>query len=69
MAPAKTPRSVIERINNEVVKIVSDPEVKTTWAARGEETIPMTPAEFTKFVEDEIEKWGKIAKAANVKID
>ena len=41
VAPAKTPMSVIERINSEVVKIVSDPKLKAEWASRGEETIPI----------------------------
>jgi tripartite-type tricarboxylate transporter receptor subunit TctC len=69
VAPAKTPVSIIEQLNRELVKIVSDPEVKSAWSARGEETEAMTPAEFAKFVADEIQKWGQIAKAANVKID
>ncbi|MGB6752404.1 MAG: hypothetical protein WBE71_07490 [Xanthobacteraceae bacterium] len=46
---------------------LADPEIKARLADLGAVPMPMTPAEFSKFIADETEKWGKVIRAANIK--
>lgn len=67
LAPAKTPRPVITKLNAEVVKIVQAPEMKTLLLREGLEAAGDTPEEFEKDIKVEIAKWQKLAKAAGIK--
>jgi tripartite-type tricarboxylate transporter receptor subunit TctC len=67
-APAKTPPDVIDALNTAINAVLGDPAVKTRFADLGSEAMVMTPAEFGKFVADETEKWGKVIKAAGIKV-
>ena len=67
MAPAKTPRSIIVKINREVVAILQSPEAKAAMLAQGAEASPTSPEEFSKFQKSEIAKWGKVIKTAGIK--
>jgi len=69
LAPAKTPDAIIERVNREVVKIVQDKEFTARMQQLGSDTAGTTPKEWRHFVESEIAKWTKIAKAANMTAD
>lgn len=69
MAPAKTPEAIIERVNREVVKIVQDKEFTARMQQLGSDTAGTTPREWRQFVESEVTKWTKIAKAANMTAD
>lgn len=69
MAPAKTPDAIIDRVNREVVKIVQDKEFTARMQQLGSDTAGTTPKEWRHFVESEITKWTKIAKAANMTAD
>src|SRR6478752_2933280 len=60
MAPAKTPRPVLERINTEVNKIINSPETKETWAKQGTIAMGMSIDQFDKFLREEIVKWAKV---------
>jgi tripartite-type tricarboxylate transporter receptor subunit TctC len=66
-APRSTPIEIIDRLNKEIDAALADPEIKARLAAIGAVAMPMTPAEFGKFVADETEKWGKVIRAANIK--
>jgi len=66
-APDKTPRSIIMKINKEVVAALQLPEAKAALLAQGAESSPTTPEEFDRFVKSEITKWGKVIKAAGIK--
>jgi tripartite-type tricarboxylate transporter receptor subunit TctC len=68
-APAATPKAVIARLNAEVVKILRMPEVVQRLSGQGAEPAGNTPEEFMAFVRDEIDKWAKLVKAANMKTD
>jgi len=68
-APANTPQPILDRLYNEVVKILKAPDMQERLASLGMEASGMSPAEFTTFQKAEIEKWAKVVKAANVKID
>lgn len=69
MAPIGTPQPIIDRLNQEVRKLVVRPDVKELWLQRGAETMSMTPTEFDAYLRAEIEKWTKVVKAANIKLD
>ena len=68
-APAGTPADIINKLKDEVAKAMQRPEIKEAWAAQGSGMGGNTPQEFAKFVNAEVVKWGKVAKAANITID
>jgi tripartite-type tricarboxylate transporter receptor subunit TctC len=69
MAPAGTPRAVLERLSAEIVKVVNAPEVKENWAKQGASPMGMSPAEFEKFLREDIQKWAKLVRATGMKVD
>jgi tripartite-type tricarboxylate transporter receptor subunit TctC len=69
MAPAKTPRPVLERVNAEVNKIVNSPETKETWLKQGTVAMGMSIDQFDKFLREEIVKWAKVVKVSGAKAD
>jgi tripartite-type tricarboxylate transporter receptor subunit TctC len=68
-APAGTPADIINKLREEVAKAMQRPEIKDAWAQQGSGLGGNTPQEFAKFINVEIVKWGKVAKAANITID
>lgn len=68
-APAGTPRAVIDRLNQEFTRALSDKEVRDTLVKQGAEMAPMTPEQFGNFISDEMKKWAKVAKDSNVTAD
>ena len=68
-APAGTPRPIVDRLHAEIAKILQEPEVRDRLAKLGLDPSGMTPAELSAFQKAEIEKWAKVIKAANIKID
>jgi len=66
VAPAKTPRPVIDQLNQAMVRIVKMPEIVERMATMGNETIGSTPEEFDALIRQEIPKWAKVIKAANI---
>ncbi len=69
MAPKGTPPAVINKLNAEVGKITSNPEVKRAWGAQGTTAMTMNVADFTKYVGDDITKWARIVKISGAKAD
>lgn len=67
-APAGTPADVIATLNKEVNASLADPKMKTRITDLGGEAMPLSPAEFGKFVANETEKMGKVIKAAGVSV-
>ncbi len=66
-APKGTPAEIIEKLNKEINAIVTDPAIKTRMVDLGAEPMPVTPAQFGKFIADDTEKWAKVVRAANIK--
>lgn len=69
MAPKGTPKAVVDRLNEAVSRISSQPEVRQLWGKQGATPLVMTPAVFDKYVHDDIAKWAKVIKSANIKAD
>jgi tripartite-type tricarboxylate transporter receptor subunit TctC len=69
MAPAATPKPIVERLNAEIGKILNSTEIKESWAKQGVTPLSMTAPEFGAFITAEIEKWAKVAQTAGVKIN
>jgi tripartite-type tricarboxylate transporter receptor subunit TctC len=69
LAPAKTPKAVIAKLNTEVVRILASPEVKKVFANEGAEAVGNSPEAFAAVVKSETAKWAKVVKAAGIKID
>jgi tripartite-type tricarboxylate transporter receptor subunit TctC len=69
MAPAETPKPVVEKLNAEVVKVLNSPDIKENWGKQGAVPMPMTPAEFDRFLRADIQKWGKLVKDTGMKVD
>src|SRR5438309_677358 len=60
MAPAGTPKPIIDQLNAEIVKIMNRPDVKEAWAKQGAVPMPMSPTEFDKYLRADIEKWAHV---------
>ena len=69
MAPKATPKPVVDKLNAEVVKVLNSPDIKENWAKQGAAPMPMSPAEFERFLRADIEKWGKVVKATGMKVE
>ena len=67
-APRNTPAEIVNKLNKEINAGLADPGIKTRLADLGGTALQGTPAEFGKFIADETEKWGKMARAANIKV-
>jgi tripartite-type tricarboxylate transporter receptor subunit TctC len=69
VAPASTPKEVIERWRGDIVKMVAAPEVKQRLEALGFAPVANTPDEFGERIKSEIAKWGKVVRDANIRAD
>jgi tripartite-type tricarboxylate transporter receptor subunit TctC len=69
LAPAATPRTIINRLNAELVKAMHAPEMKDKLAATGTDPFTSTPEEFAVYIKREIAKWGDVIRKAGVKAD
>jgi len=69
MAPAGTPRPVLDKLNAEVIKVINAPEVKENWAKQGAVPMGMSVDEFGKFLREDVQKWSKLVKDTGMKVD
>jgi tripartite-type tricarboxylate transporter receptor subunit TctC len=65
-APSRTPRTLIDKINRDVVSILRSPEAHEALLAQGAEAVPNSPEEFAAFQQGEIAKWGKVIRDAHI---
>jgi tripartite-type tricarboxylate transporter receptor subunit TctC len=68
-APAGVPQPVVDRLSAELIKAVKDPDTTAKLVAQGIEPGGMTPAELGAFQKSEVEKWARVIKAGNIKLD
>ncbi len=67
IAPARTPEDTINRIHGGLVKVLSTPETRKTFAGLGIEPIHSTPAEYSAWIRSQVERWIQVAKSAGLK--
>jgi tripartite-type tricarboxylate transporter receptor subunit TctC len=68
MAPAGTPKPIIDKLNGEIQKIVQRDDVKGAWAKQGAVPMLMTPAEFDKYLRADVEKWAHVVKVSGASV-
>jgi len=68
MAPAGTPKPIVDKLNAEINAVLNKPEVKEAWAKQGAEPLVMTPAEFDTYLRGDIDKWAKVIQTAGIKV-
>ena len=69
MAPAGTPRDIVQRLSADIGKALADPQVKQRLYDVGAEAMPTTPEAFGKMLHTEIVKWTKVVRTADIKVD
>ena len=69
MAPKGTPAAIVNRLNAEISKITSNPDLRRQWGAQGSAALTMGVDEFTKYLNDDIAKWSNLVKSAGIKVD
>jgi tripartite-type tricarboxylate transporter receptor subunit TctC len=69
LAPAGTPRPVVERLNTELARVMHAPEMKERLAAMATDPVTSTPEEFGDYIKREIAKWGEVVRKAGLKAD
>jgi tripartite-type tricarboxylate transporter receptor subunit TctC len=69
MAPAATPRPVLEKLNAEIVKVLNTPEVRENWGKQGAVPMGMPIEQFDRFLREDITKWSKLVKDTGMKVD
>jgi tripartite-type tricarboxylate transporter receptor subunit TctC len=69
VAPAGTPRSIVTRLNREIVAILNMKEVTDTFFKQGQVALPVTPQEFRSYIKSEIAKWSEVVKRAGLKYE
>ena len=69
LLPAGTPKAIVTKVHADIVKLLAMPDVKERVAGLGFDIVASTPEQFTVQIRAEIEKWGKVIKAAGIKAD
>ena len=69
MAPRGTPRAALERLNQEISRIVVQPELRDTWSKMGAESLIMSADELGRALNGEIAKWDRLIKSAKITVD
>ena len=66
MAPAGTPKAIVDKLNAEINKTIAKSDVKAAWDKQGAVALTMTPTQFDAYLRKDIEKWAAVVKAANL---
>ena len=69
LAPGKTPRPVVARLNKEVTGILQMPEIKARLSGDGSEPVGSTSEAFAAHIKSEIAKWAKVVKEAGIRVE
>ncbi|MGH8636405.1 MAG: Bug family tripartite tricarboxylate transporter substrate binding protein [Burkholderiales bacterium] len=60
---------IVERLNTEIVKVLRMPDIRASFAKVGLDAAPTTPAEFTRFLREETDKWARVIREANIRVN
>jgi tripartite-type tricarboxylate transporter receptor subunit TctC len=69
VAPAGTPREIVDKLNGEIRKALTLPDVMERLSSEGADPTPGTPEEFGQFIATEMKRWGDLIRATNLKVD
>jgi tripartite-type tricarboxylate transporter receptor subunit TctC len=69
LAPAATPRPIVDRLNAEIVAALKAPDVREQLARQGVEPQPGTPEALRKYMERELATWGRVVKEAKIEVN
>jgi len=69
LLPAGSPKAIVDKLNADTVKALADPDVKKRFADLGVEAVSSTPEQFAAFIRDEMAKYAKLIKEANIKVN
>ncbi|HTO47392.1 MAG TPA: tripartite tricarboxylate transporter substrate binding protein, partial [Burkholderiales bacterium] len=69
LAPATTPRSIVDTLAGAVAKIAHSPEMRQRLAEQGAEAVGSTPEEFGKLLREEVARWTEVVNAAGIRVD
>lgn len=69
LAPAGTPGDIVNKLNNEIVAILKQPDVRERLSHEGAEPVGNTPQQFGAFIRSEIAKWGRVIRAAGIRAE
>ena len=69
MAPAGTPKPIVDRLNAEITKVVSRDDVKAAWLKQGAVPMVMSPGEFEKYLRADVDKWAEVVKVSGAKVN
>jgi len=68
-APAKTPASIVDRLQKELAAVLADPEIRAVYARAGFQPVGNTPAEFDRQYKADYKRWAQVVKEANIQVD
>jgi tripartite-type tricarboxylate transporter receptor subunit TctC len=69
MGPAGISRDIVNRLNKEIARALSSPAIKDVWTKQGADTVVMTPEQVTAHLQSDIQKLGRMVRAAGAKVD
>lgn len=69
MAPARTPKAVISRLNEEILKAMQTQEMHGRFVGQGLEPVTSTPDQFAALIKSDLAKWAKIVKQAGIRAE
>jgi tripartite-type tricarboxylate transporter receptor subunit TctC len=69
LAPKNTPPAIVNQLNAAITQIANEPKMRDLWKTQGAMSMSMTSAEFTKFMNEDIEKWARVVKISGAKPD
>jgi tripartite-type tricarboxylate transporter receptor subunit TctC len=69
LAPAKTPRPIVDRLQREIAAVLKEPDVRERYAVLGNEPVGNTPDEYAAQIKADLAQWGEIVKKAGVRIE
>ncbi len=69
LAPAGTPRAIVDKVNADVAEVLRTPEVQAFFKDQGAEALITTPEAFLKRLEEDVQKWAKVVKSSGARVD
>jgi tripartite-type tricarboxylate transporter receptor subunit TctC len=69
LAPAKTPKAIVERLQREIAAVLREPTVRERYAVLGIDPVGNTPEEFTAQIRADLARWGEVVRAAHIKVE